>query len=209
MDHKLCICNLHVHCFGDVKKFELNQMSCHRMFLTPTSWNYLHICHAFMLHCCCLKHLTWSTIKPHLIKGKLHKIQKVLLALTLLLWLLQILFLSRRQLDSLFSCLRHLEFHFRFEKKTLHFWRVIKQCETIKIKKQGLLTLVSHGNTILSRNKSNKTSQEWHIGRSPAFLTSDDLIKLWEQNSDLLSNQPFCSNILMISSEHKISWWSV
>ena len=89
---------------------------CHRMFLTPTSWNYLHICHAFMLHCCCLKHLTWSTIKPHLIKGKLHKIQKVLLALTLLLWLLQILFLSRRQLDSLFSCLRHLEFHFRFEK---------------------------------------------------------------------------------------------
>ena len=54
----------------------------------------------------------------------------------------------------------------------------------------------------------------FNLGWSPAILTSDDFItshEIKDQNkmADLLSNQPFCSNILMISSERKISRWSV
>ena len=34
-------------------------------------------------------------------------------------------------------------------------------------------------------------------------------MKSSDQMADLLSNRPFCSNILMISSEHKISRWLI
>ena len=42
------------------------------------------------------------------------------------------------------------------------------------------------------------------LDESPALLTSDDFIRSNEM-ADLCSNQPFCSNDLIISSEHKNS----
>ena len=77
------------------------------------------------MHLCCiavLKHLTWCTIKPHLIKGKLQN-SKSVVGCTAASDCVTIYCFSLD--DSLFS-LRHLEFHFRFEKNR-HFWRVIKQ----------------------------------------------------------------------------------
>ena len=48
-----------------------------------------------------------------------------------------------------------------------------------------------------------------YLDPSPALLTSDDFVtsneKYEKKMADLLSNQPFCSNNLMISSEHRKS----
>ena len=45
-----------------------------------------------------------------------------------------------------------------------------------------------------------------HVGRSPVFLTTEYFIRPNEivrtKWTNLSSNQPFCSNDLMISSEH-------
>ena len=64
MDHKLCICNLHVHCLGecDVKKSELNQMSWrkHRphsflIFATECFWlPHPETTYIYVMHLCCI-----------------------------------------------------------------------------------------------------------------------------------------------------------
>ena len=86
-------------------------------------------------------------------QGKVTKFKK---CCWLCCWLLQYCF----SLDSLFS-LRHLEFHFRFEKNR-HFWRVIKQWNNQNKETRYTRTVIQFSH----ENKSNKTSREWHRWRS-------------------------------------------